>query len=157
MSDKLNLNDLRVIEAAKVHISAALALEESSFDKADQFNLATYKRALKRTNSWFVLLNQRNQVLASLMLLNRKNSNKLRLYSIAVNPAFKGNGIGKYLLAWLNNFAKNESYTQITLEVNVENEPAIKFYQAQGFNLIGKRANYYADGADALLMSKLVY
>lgn len=157
MSDKLNLADLKVVEATKAHISAALAIEASSFKKADQFNLLTYKRALKRKKCWYVLQDHKDQVIASFMVLKRKNSSKLRLYSIAVSTSFKGKGIGKYLMEWLNDFAKNENYTHITLEVNIGNETAIKLYQGQGFSVIGKRTKYYADGSDALIMCKTIF
>ena len=40
----------------------------------------------------------------------------------------------------------------LTLEVNENNEPAIKMYQNLGFKVSHKRKNYYQNNEDALLM-----
>lgn len=47
-----------------------------------------------------------------------------------------------------------EKATSITLEVNEENEPAIKLYKKYGFNILGKRKNYYNNMHDAYIMTK---
>lgn len=41
------------------------------------------------------------------------------------------------------------------LEVKAHNVRAIRLYQRHGFQEVGRRRRFYADGSDALLMSRM--
>ena len=59
-----------------------------------------------------------------------------------------------YLLNNLSEDAcKNEGDT-MSLEVRMSNHTAIRLYEKCGFISVGTRARYYADGEDALLMTR---
>ena len=60
---------------------------------------------------------------------------------------------GSKLLEYLIDKAKLSS-TSITLEVNVQNTPAIHLYEKYGFETIGKRKKYYNNQFDAFIMTK---
>lgn len=67
---------------------------------------------------------------------------------IGVLEKFRNKGIGSKLMEYLDN--KN-----ISLEVDVNNEYAIKLYEKHGFKKVSIRKNYY-NGNDAYLMVKEV-
>jgi ribosomal-protein-alanine N-acetyltransferase len=48
----------------------------------------------------------------------------------------------------------SSSAEEVVLEVKVHNEKAINLYKKNGFAPVGLRRKYYADGSDALLMSR---
>ena len=49
---------------------------------------------------------------------------------------------------------EKQGVQQITLEVNVKNNPAILLYEKLGFRTVGRRNKFYNDTDDALIMEK---
>lgn len=77
---------------------------------------------------------------------------ELQVMQIAVDPAARRRGLGRALLGALE--ATSPGAEVSFLEVRVDNEPAIQLYVATGYRIVGRRARYYADGVDALVMRK---
>ncbi|MGC8121629.1 ribosomal protein S18-alanine N-acetyltransferase [Marinobacter sp. VGCF2001] len=78
------------------------------------------------------------------------------LLNICVSPDARGQGVGRLLLNYLIDAARNDSMDQVILEVRVSNYRAIALYLSEGFVEIGRRAGYYPDGAgreDARVMA----
>ena len=76
------------------------------------------------------------------------------LYYVAVNPDYRGNGYGQLLVdKFIEDACKNEGNV-MSLEVRMSNQAAIRLYEKCGFISVGKRERYYADGEDALLMTR---
>jgi ribosomal-protein-alanine N-acetyltransferase len=72
--------------------------------------------------------------------------------NIAVKHTERGKGIGKFLLATLISKAREVGVEHMTLEVNVNNAPAIHLYESYGFKGAGIRKKYYNNRDDALIM-----
>lgn len=70
--------------------------------------------------------------------------------SIGVEPAERGQGIGRALLERLASRMREEGATELVLEVRAGNGAAVALYEAMGFDRVGRRARYYGDGEDAL-------
>jgi [ribosomal protein S18]-alanine N-acetyltransferase len=80
---------------------------------------------------------------------------ELSLLRIAVAPDCQLKGVGTYLLNQHINRAIKDGAEKIFLEVRPSNHSAIAFYKKSGFQIIGKRLNYYSEtGEDALVMTK---
>jgi ribosomal-protein-alanine N-acetyltransferase len=60
--------------------------------------------------------------------------------------------VGAALLDAAMTEAAARGVAAIFLEVSVGNEAARKLYARAGFTEVGRRARYYADGADALVL-----
>ena len=76
------------------------------------------------------------------------------LYYVAVNPDYRGKGYGQLLVdKFIEDAFKNEGDV-MSLEVRMSNQAAICLYEKCGFISVGKRERYYADGEDALLMTR---
>ena len=71
---------------------------------------------------------------------------------IAVDPERARRGVGKFLLE--KNFEKliGLAFETVTLEVSAANKAALALYFSLGFVEVGRRAKYYPDGTDAVLM-----
>ena len=79
--------------------------------------------------------------------------NQADVMSIAVDPEFRGQGIGTILFGELVKEVKARGATAITLEVRPSNTAAIKLYESFGLKSVGRRKGYYLDnGEDALIM-----
>ena len=85
----------------------------------------------------------------------RQIQDEAELLTLAVDPKHRRRGIARTLLTALED---RITAAQLILEVAENNSGAIAFYQALGFEQIGRRTQYYRrpDGSrlDALLFSK---
>jgi ribosomal-protein-alanine N-acetyltransferase len=72
---------------------------------------------------------------------------------IASDPQLRRRGIGRMLLQHGLAQAWERGARMVSLEVRPSNEPALAFYRACGFTLVGARRGYYPEtGEDALVM-----
>lgn len=75
--------------------------------------------------------------------------------NIAVNPKWRGRGIGDRLLTELEHRARAHGCTRMTLEVRPSNDVAQALYRKHGFVARGIRPGYYSDtNEDAIIMWK---
>lgn len=72
--------------------------------------------------------------------------------NIAVARSYRGQGIGKAVLAQMIKRAAALKIERMTLEVRVSNVAAIRLYEKFGFVTLGARPKYYENGEDALIM-----
>ena len=80
-------------------------------------------------------------------------SDSIDLFEIAVLKEKQGKGYGDTLLSHTADiFCKNGR--KIFLEVNENNEKAIKLYKKNGFEEISVRKNYYGNNQNAVIMMK---
>jgi len=75
--------------------------------------------------------------------------------NIAVAEEYRGLGIGEKLLFLLTEELKKNAAQKTFLEVRVSNEPAKALYGKLGFEITGRRKNFYRNPQeDAFLMMK---
>ncbi|NDL57528.1 GNAT family N-acetyltransferase [Phytoactinopolyspora sp. XMNu-373] len=75
------------------------------------------------------------------------------IHTIAVATDEQRRGIGSKLLAVMAEEARAHGATSLTIEVRVDNEPALAFYTRHGFEQIGVRPGYFGGNRDGLVMS----
>lgn len=77
--------------------------------------------------------------------------------NIAVKPEFRRKGIAHKLLAGLEEISKKTGIRVINLEVRESNHNAIRLYERNGFENIGKRKNFYEKPTEnAIIMIKKI-
>ena len=78
---------------------------------------------------------------------------RAEVIDIAVSLLYRNKKIGDKLLKHIIEICKNKGCENITLEVKVNNQPAIKLYKNNGFKILSIRKKYYSNGTlDAYLM-----
>jgi len=86
-------------------------------------------------------------------VLLRRAADEAEVLSLGVAPEARRLGLGLRLLAqglaWLP-----ASTTQLFLEVAHDNAAALALYRSLGFRPVGRRAKYYTDGKDALVLRR---
>ena len=100
------------------------------------------------------LQSQTTDVMGFVMV--RAAADEAEILTIAVAAEARRRGTGRALLAAAARGALTQGATRLHLEVASNNETARKFYADAGFIQTGRRACYYPDGADALLLSHLL-
>lgn len=94
-----------------------------------------------------------DQVVAYAFL--RLAADELHILKIAVAPAWRRKGIATRLTEQCLKLGVERGAAAAHLEVRPSNTAAIELYEKLGFDVIGRRHNYYADSKeDALIMMK---
>ncbi|HOQ13408.1 MAG: ribosomal-protein-alanine N-acetyltransferase [Spirochaetes bacterium ADurb.Bin218] len=78
-------------------------------------------------------------------------ADEIQLNSIAVCNERQNNGIGTLIVNYIKNMGYESGARCLLLEVRSKNANALNFYKKNGFEITGKRKNYYKDD-DAILM-----
>lgn len=95
-----------------------------------------------------------HELAAACVLLSRVNGRSSRIYSIIVDPAFRGRGLAQALMMAAEDAARRRSASRLTLEVRADNDAARGLYQKLGFVVGAHLPAYYDDGADGLRLVK---
>jgi [ribosomal protein S18]-alanine N-acetyltransferase len=74
------------------------------------------------------------------------------LHLLAVAPAYRGRGLGRELVGWLEACARTAGVFDVCLELRVGNDAARGFYSALGYTECGIAPGYYAGREDARRM-----
>jgi ribosomal-protein-alanine N-acetyltransferase len=83
----------------------------------------------------------------------RRRSKYVVIVTIAVEPDWRGRGIGEQLLRACE---ARFDLPCFRLQVRKSNAPAIGLYRKLGYTIAGTLPRYYGDGEDAYLMQKVV-
>ena len=87
-------------------------------------------------------------------IIVRVAADEAEILTIAIADDYRRRGVGRALMDAAMMSVIAQGATRLHLEVASSNETARKFYADAGFIQTGRRARYYPDGADALLLSK---
>ena len=144
--------NLKIIQLGKMHLNDCLDLDQKSLN------------GLWTKSHWERELTDPKRICLGALELGTKKLlglctawlviDELHITFIAVLPTHQRKGLGKFLLSDLIKRSKSLQISRIHLEVKDINEPAKAFYKSMGFKTVGKRANFYKDGSDALLLKK---
>lgn len=78
------------------------------------------------------------------------SDNKIYIWNLGVSPSFKKFGLATVLIQDLIKRSKENSLSQVFLEVAHDNLAAINLYKKLGFSEISKQENYYSEGSSSL-------
>jgi ribosomal-protein-alanine N-acetyltransferase len=85
-------------------------------------------------------------------ILCRNVVDEAEIVTLAVTPAARRQGLGRRLVEAAGALLAELGAATLFLEVSADNPPAINLYTGLGFEQVGQRKGYYADGSDALVM-----
>lgn len=131
-------------------LSSLVKLENEVFNY-DQLKRSSFRKFILSSNDLWVIERDK-EILAYILILKRKGSLKTRIYSLAVSPLCRGQGLGKSLLTHALHSLKG--YHSSRLEVKVDNVGAIQLYESLGFKQIRRIKGFYSDGQDAFVFEK---
>ena len=122
----------------------------SDFDNFWSYNVL--KQELENDKTKYIIAKEKNEVVgfAGISVI----FDEATLNNIVVKKSYRGKGIGGEMLETLIDLCSDMNLKTFTLEVNVENTPAIKLYEKFGFKNLGVRKKYYNNSRDAFIMTK---
>jgi len=77
-----------------------------------------------------------------------------KIITIDVAPGAQHSGLGTALMSSAEGGLKDAGCDYVSLEVAVDNEPALRFYKKHGYSVLKVLPRYYLDSIDGLLMGK---
>lgn len=77
-----------------------------------------------------------------------KIADEAHISTIAVHPDWRGHKLGELLIWTMFHLAMQQDARMMTLEVRVSNDVALNLYHKYGFEITGKRRNYYRDNLE---------
>lgn len=111
---------------------------------------------LLRTASGWLELGQAPGALVAFALC-RRTLDEVELLLCAVDPDWRGQGIGRQLMHRVAEGARTQGATRLFLEVRSSNTAALALYRSFGFETAGRRPAYYrtvsGESIDALTLS----
>lgn len=138
--------------ATPADVDALTRLEPALFH-TDRCSRRSFRRLI-RLGRVVVVRQAQGAIAGYAILLARRNSRKMRIYSFGIAEDSRRQGLAGALLAQLEKMAKAAGCLTLTLEVGDTNIAAISFYSKHGFFQCGFRLHYYQDGGHAILMRK---
>jgi len=91
-------------------------------------------------------------IVGTLVLTHRAGGKTLRIYSLAVAPEARRQGVARRFLEVAKIYASENGLERLHLEVGVSNRAAIALYREAGFKARTRIANYYGLGEDGFRM-----
>lgn len=74
------------------------------------------------------------------------------LQNIMVDPSRRRQGFGEKILQKVMMWARHQGASELLLDVEANNDPAVRLYKKAGFIVLEQRKNSYPQGEDALVM-----
>ncbi len=146
-------SNINIRKATLSDLDAVMAIETESFG-SDAFGERQMQYLMKSATSLFYIAETKNTLAGYVILLMRKNTHQMRIYSIAVSSLLRGKGVGQYLIDFALKTAENRSKSSLKLEVRTTNSGAIQLYERNKFMSVKIIPDYYHDGCDALVMKR---
>lgn len=146
---------LQIRPACPADVHALHVLEQACF-KSDRLSRRRLRHWVAAENRVFLVAERAGQLLGYVLVLLRRGTRLARLYSLAVSPAGRGQGIGGALLSAAEEASSDSGRLFMRLEVAEDNHDAIALYQHSGYRTFGSYPNYYEDDANALRMQKRI-
>ena len=142
-------------DARPADLPALLALEAQF--PGDRMSPRQFRHHLRNPAAALRVLVEAGRVRGYALVLVREGTRPARLYSIAVDRAARGRGIGAALLRDADRAARRRGRDRLRLEVRADNRAALALYERAGYRRFGRRPGYYEDGADAERLEKILH
>ena len=143
----------RMLRTARPDDLPALLALEAQFP-GDRLSARQMRHHLANPRAVMRVLAESGALLGYSLVLARAGSRRARLYSIAVERAARGRGLGAVLLRDAEVTARRRGHDRLGLEVRTDNRAAIALYEQAGYHRTGSLPAYYQDGQDGLRFEK---
>ena len=140
-------------EAIADDLGFLLELEKECFIESRRSGRQSIKNSII-SQAQIVLIAESGDVrCGAITLISHKR--QMRIYSLAVAPAFRGQGIGGALIRRAIEIAQLSGIPRIAFEADIHDERLVKWYENLGFEAVDVAVDYYGKNEDALKMVRV--
>jgi len=138
-------------------LAAVAAVEERCFAAFRRSSRRALLVSLKRPTQrvWIAWAREPGQprTVAGVLIMHRRRCS-LRIYSLAVLPAYRGCGVGRRLVDTVLAEARRLPHVRyVSLEADRRDRRLVRWYESMGFAAEWRLPDYYAEGRDGVRMS----
>ncbi len=151
-SEKIKHSNFEICEAEVQDLIEISKLEQSSM-LPNQINEQAFKNSILSKNHKLYVAKLAGEVIGFVCL---ELTDEVNIENIVVAKSYRNYGIGTKMLEFAYDFAKQNNFNALSLEVSENNITAYLLYKKFGFDKRRVRKNYYADGSSAIEMCMLV-
>lgn len=134
-------------------LAQIIKIEDVSFP-TDPYQIEDFQWAYRRCSELSIVAEIADQVVGYMM--TSPLGARGHIYSLAVAPAYRRRGVAEALFSYTVDRLNERGIEKIELEVSRTNEAGCAFWEQMGFIAVGTIPDFYADGAEALLMRKFI-
>ncbi|OGS55673.1 MAG: hypothetical protein A3K60_01170 [Euryarchaeota archaeon RBG_19FT_COMBO_56_21] len=142
-------------QANESDMPSLMKLEEECFG-AERFSAEIVRAFVERDDTFVLAAVEGDDIIGSAMCIVSDLRREGRIASIAVVIAARRKGIGSKLLKECENAFQIQAALKFSLEVEATNEPAIKLYSGNGYEVKATLQDFYGPGRNAYYMEKNV-
>ncbi|GAA2562922.1 GNAT family N-acetyltransferase [Mycolicibacterium diernhoferi] len=147
---RLTETDWRAFAGVRLRaLTDSLGAEDPQYRLESTFTAAQWRRRLRAHAQFAAVVDNRP---VGLIGAQRQSTESVYLYSLWLDPAARGHGLGRTLVAEAVNWARAQRVTRVTLRVHVENATARAVYESLGFTLTAPATG----AADEVMMTLTV-
>jgi ribosomal protein S18 acetylase RimI-like enzyme len=137
-------------------LDALVRLEAAAF-RTDRFSRRSFRHWIGGGKRAFLVATVDDTLAGYILVIYHRGTRLARLYSIAIDPRFRGSGIARRLIEAGERVASDDNRFIMRLEVASDNYPAIALYESLGYQTFGRYRDYYDDHSDAIRMQKRIH
>ena len=147
----------RIRRATARDHDALRALEDAAFQPWRRASRKSLRRSLAspRQSVWCIDHPARKGEAAALLVLWH-HATRLRVYDVATHPDVRGQGLGVLLMRHAEALARKAGCKDVSLEADAKDKALIRWYEAQGYAVVGRLPRFYVGGRPAVRMRKAV-
>ena len=136
-------------------LTSLVRLEERCFEE-DRISRRSFRRFIEMPRDSLIVAERGTDILGYSLVFMHRATRLARIYSIAVDPACRGQRLGERLLLESERIAAEAGRILMRLEVRRDNTAAIALYRRLGYRQFGTYRDYYADHEDALRFERRI-
>ncbi|MGA8261013.1 MAG: peptidase C39 family protein [Arenicellales bacterium] len=142
-------------EATPADLDEILRIENAAFEQ-DRLSRRSLRYLLTRARAFTLVDDVGGTLRGYVLVLLRRGTSLARLYSIAVDPAARGHGIGASLVRAAEADALARDCVVMRLEIRKDNAASISLFHTLGYRPFGAYSDYYEDSTEALRYEKVL-
>ena len=146
---------IQLVPAKLEDVDALYEIETRCFDH-DKLSKRSFRWMIQKGNCDFILAREDESIIGYILVLYHRGTHLARIYSFAVIPEKRGQGIADILMQHGEKLAAGRHCIYMRLEVHPNNRAAIRFYERHGYHPFGLFKDYYEDHADAFRYQKRI-
>jgi ribosomal protein S18 acetylase RimI-like enzyme/predicted double-glycine peptidase len=148
---------LQIRSATTSDLRDLLRIENSSFD-SDRISSRSFRHLITRgkASTLVAIDSSDGHLLGYILTLFHAGTSLGRIYSLATEPAARGRGVGRALMAAAEADAVEHGCASLRLEVREDNHGAHELYRSLGYRQFAIVTDYYEDHEDALRFQKVL-
>lgn len=136
-------------------LDTLVRIEDRCFD-TDRISRRNFRYLLTKANAATLVEEQHGVIRGYSMVLFHTGTSLARLYSYAVDPPYRGQGVGRALVKASEDLALDRECVTLRLEVRRDNHASIKIFEGLGYRYLESVPDYYEDHASALRFEKML-